>query len=118
MHQGGGNLALHNWAVAEYLRDNIRNARVVIDEGLRKCGNDAAVAVLAGRIEYKAKDYEAAQQLFQRAYELDKRNKQLFSSWPQLEVELGNLERARGLFERGLALHPNNTKIMNVSGSV
>lgn len=37
-------IVLHAWAVAEYSRDNVRNARIVIAEALRKCPNDAAVS--------------------------------------------------------------------------
>lgn len=39
-----GGAVLHTWAAAEYEADNIRNARIVIDEALRKCPKDPAVS--------------------------------------------------------------------------
>lgn len=54
---GGGGSVLHCWATAEFERDNILNARVIIGEALRKCPRDAAVssspalASMQGRIE-------------------------------------------------------------------
>jgi hypothetical protein len=43
---GGGGSVLHCWATAEFERDNILNARVIIGEALRKCPRDAAVSVV------------------------------------------------------------------------
>jgi hypothetical protein len=40
---------LHSWASAEYRRDNVRNARIVVAEALRKCPNDAGVSVARRR---------------------------------------------------------------------
>jgi hypothetical protein len=40
--QGGG--VLHAWGLAELERDNVRNARVVVSEGTRKCPADDAVS--------------------------------------------------------------------------
>jgi hypothetical protein len=40
----GGGAVLHAWATAEFERDNVLNARVVIGEALRKCPKDAAVS--------------------------------------------------------------------------
>jgi hypothetical protein len=40
----GGGAVLHAWASAEFDRDNVLNARVVIGEALRKCPKDAAVS--------------------------------------------------------------------------
>jgi hypothetical protein len=40
----GGGTVLHSWAAAEFDRDNVVNARVVIGEALRKCPKDAAVS--------------------------------------------------------------------------
>jgi hypothetical protein len=39
-----GGAVLHCWATAEYERDNMLNARVVVSEALRKCPKDAAVS--------------------------------------------------------------------------
>jgi hypothetical protein len=41
----GGGAVLHAWATAEFERDNVLNARVVIGEALRKCPKDAAVSM-------------------------------------------------------------------------
>jgi Tfp pilus assembly protein PilF len=108
---------LHAWASAEVDRDNLRNARIVIGEALRKCSTDASINVLAGSIVARAGDAEGARALFLRAYQLDrraKREKALYTSWPNLEDEAGNQERARVLYQRGLALFPNNAKLLNV----
>mgnify|MGYP001807428146 CR=1 FL=1 len=43
---GGGGSVLHCWATAEFERDNILNARVIIGEALRKCPRDAAVSMM------------------------------------------------------------------------
>jgi hypothetical protein len=40
----GGGSVLHCWATAEFERDNILNARVIVGEALRKCPRDAAVS--------------------------------------------------------------------------
>jgi tetratricopeptide (TPR) repeat protein len=104
---------LHTWATREYERDNVRNARVVVTEALRKCPDDAGLYVLAAGIESKAGNRQLAQTLYMDAFRLNKGDKHLYLGWPRLEAELGNPERARALFEKGLALHPYNTKIMN-----
>lgn len=41
---GGGGSVLHCWANAEFERDNILNARIIIGEALRKCPRDSAVS--------------------------------------------------------------------------
>ena len=35
-------------------------------------------------------------------------------AWPALEAQEGDVDKARQLYTRGLALHPYNTKIMNL----
>eukprot|EP00775_Hariotina_reticulata_P012229 gene12229-12367_t len=40
----GGGIVLHSWAAAEFDRDNVVNARIVIGEALRKCPKDAGVS--------------------------------------------------------------------------
>lgn len=57
---------------------------------------------------------DAARQYCLRAYELDRADKGLYYVWPRVEAAAGDVDRARVLFERGLELHPMNTKIMNV----
>ncbi|KIY94677.1 PsbD mRNA maturation factor Nac2 [Monoraphidium neglectum] len=117
---GVGGVVLHAWAAAEYERDNLRNARIVIGEALRKCSNDTAVNVLGGSIVARGGDVEGARALFLRAYQLDRRErreKQLYIAWPRLEAEAGNAERARVLYQRGLAAHPNSAKLLNVYAS-
>ena len=112
---GGG--VLQSWASAELERDNLRNARTVIGEALRKCSSDAAVNVLAGSIVARGGDVEGARALFLRAYQLDRRgrgDKQLYLAWPALEADTGNTERARVLYQRGLALFPNSARLLNV----
>jgi Tfp pilus assembly protein PilF len=112
-----GGVVLHSWALAELERDNVRNARTVIGEALRKCSDDVAVNVLAGSIVWRAGDAEGARALFLRAYQLDRRSrreKQLFIVWPALEAAEGHPERARALYQRGLAAHPNSSKLLNV----
>lgn len=110
----GGGAVLHAWASAEFERDNVLNARVVIGEALRKCPKDAAVAVLAASIEAAAGEVNAARALFLRAYQLNKADKQLYMQWPRMEGACGNIERARLLFGYGLSLYPSNTKILNL----
>ncbi len=41
-------VVFHCWASAENERDNVRNARIVISEALRKCPNDALVGGCEG----------------------------------------------------------------------
>lgn len=103
---------LHQWATAEYEQDNIRNARIVIAEAMRKAAS-VGVFSLAGAIEYKGGEYQLAQSFFLRAYQLDPKDKHLYLQWPKLEAELGNIARARALFQKGLSCHPLNTKLMN-----
>jgi tetratricopeptide (TPR) repeat protein len=49
-----------------------------------------------------------------RAYSISPSDKQLYVEWPRLEAQLGNDDRARALFRRGLQLHPSNVRIMNL----
>ncbi len=51
---GGGGAILHHWASQEFEALNVRNARIIIAEALRKCPVDAGMLVLAASIELEA----------------------------------------------------------------
>lgn len=53
---GGAGVVLHHWANAELERDNVRNARVVLAEALRKCPDDQPLYVLAAGVELAGGD--------------------------------------------------------------
>eukprot|EP00967_Tisochrysis_lutea_P083271 scaffold115654_cov21-Tisochrysis_lutea.AAC.1 len=53
---GGAGVVLHHWANAELERDNVRNARVVLAEALRKCPQDQPLYVLAAGVELAGGD--------------------------------------------------------------
>lgn len=57
---------------------------------------------------------ELAKSYCQRAYSLDRTDKQLFMVWPRVEAALGDRLKARLLYERALDLYPLNTKLINV----
>ncbi|GIM07066.1 hypothetical protein Vretimale_11301 [Volvox reticuliferus] len=48
---GGGGAILHYWASRELDSLNVRNARIVVAEALRKCPRDVALYVLAAGVE-------------------------------------------------------------------
>eukprot|EP00798_Chlamydomonas_sp_ICE-L_P013699 gene13699-19591_t len=101
---GGAGIVLHSWALAELQSDNVRNARIIAAEALRKCPEDQPLYVLA----------ELATAFCLRAYEMDRLDKHLYYVWPKVEAASGEPDRARVLFERGMEYHPMNTKIMNM----
>ncbi|KXZ54625.1 hypothetical protein GPECTOR_4g690 [Gonium pectorale] len=114
MAGGGGGAVMHFWASRELECGNVRNARIVAAEALRKCPRDLALYVLAASIEREAGNLELAKDYCQRAYALDRTDKQLLLLWPQVEAGLGDRLKARLLFERAVDAHPLNTKILNV----
>ncbi|KAG2490982.1 hypothetical protein HYH03_010655 [Edaphochlamys debaryana] len=111
---GGGAAILHHWAARELDAMNVRNARIVAAEALRKCPQDVALYVLAAGVELEGGNLELAKTYCERAYSLDRTDKQLFLVWPRVEAALGDRVKARLLFERALDSHPLNTKIMNL----
>lgn len=110
---GGAGVVLHHWANAELERDNVRNARVVLAEALRKCPQDQPLYVLAAGVELAGGDPELAKEFCLRAYEMHRSDKHLYLVWPRVMAALKENDKARVLFERGLEYHPRNTKIMN-----
>jgi tetratricopeptide (TPR) repeat protein len=71
------------------------------------------VALLAGRIEAAAGEVGAARALFSRSHALNRGDVGVYLSWPALEGSLpGGEERARALFQEGLALHPNSCALL------
>ncbi|GFR48934.1 hypothetical protein Agub_g10940, partial [Astrephomene gubernaculifera] len=111
---GGGAAIMHYWASRELDSQNIRNARIVVSEALRKCPADVALYVLAASVELEGGNLDLARTYCSRAYSLDRTDKQLFLVWPRVEAGLGDRLRARLLYERALDMHPLNTKIMNL----
>nr|Q9LEM8.1 RecName: Full=PsbD mRNA maturation factor Nac2, chloroplastic; Flags: Precursor [Chlamydomonas reinhardtii]CAB96529.1 chloroplast TPR protein [Chlamydomonas reinhardtii] len=111
---GGGGAVMHYWGSRELEAGNVRNARIVAAEALRKCPADVALYVLAASVELEASNLELAKGYCQRAYALDRTDKQLFLIWPRVEAGLGDRDKARLLFERALDAHPLNTKIINM----
>ena len=49
-------MVLHYWANAELERNNVRNARVVLAEALRKCPMDQPLYTLAAGVELAGGD--------------------------------------------------------------
>ncbi|EFJ47359.1 hypothetical protein VOLCADRAFT_92153 [Volvox carteri f. nagariensis] len=111
---GGGAAILHFWASRELDAMNVRNARIVAAEALRKCPADVALYVLAAGVELEGGNLELAKSYCQRAYALDRTDKQLFLVWPRVEAALGDRLKARLLYERALDMYPLNTKILNL----
>ncbi|GLC33699.1 hypothetical protein PLESTB_000105400 [Pleodorina starrii] len=111
---GGGAAILHYWASRELDALNVRNARIVAAEALRKCPADVALYVLAAGVELEGGNLELAKSYCQRAYSLDRTDKQLFLVWPRVEAALGDRLKARLLYERALDMYPLNTKILNL----
>ncbi|GLI59832.1 hypothetical protein VaNZ11_001819 [Volvox africanus] len=111
---GGGGAILHYWASRELDALNVRNARIVVAEALRKCPRDVALYVLAAGVELEGGNLEMAKSYCQRAYALDRTDKQLFLVWPRVEAALGDRLKARLLYERALDMYPLNTKILNL----
>ncbi|KAG2433245.1 hypothetical protein HXX76_008314 [Chlamydomonas incerta] len=111
---GGGGAVMHYWGSRELEAGNVRNARIVAAEALRKCPADVALYVLAASVELEGSNLELAKGYCQRAYALDRTDKQLFLIWPRVEAGLGDRDKARLLFERALDAHPLNTKIINM----
>ncbi|MEW5319300.1 MAG: hypothetical protein WDW38_010460 [Sanguina aurantia] len=114
MNEGGGGKVLHYWAAQEYACDNIRNARIVVAEALRKCPVEAQHLALAAKIELAAAtDLDMASAFCLQAYELDRTSPALYSVWPLVEVKKGEELRARLLFERALEYHPSDVALLS-----
>ncbi|KAF5837116.1 hypothetical protein DUNSADRAFT_4839 [Dunaliella salina] len=114
---GGAGVVLHHWASSELERYNVRNARVVLAEALRKCPQDQPLYVLAAGVELAGGDPEAlrecpqGQPLYVLAAGVELAGG--IQVWPCVMAALKEYDKARVLFERGLEYHPRNTKIMN-----
>lgn len=99
------------WAQAELDRDAVANARIILAEALRRTPGAQPLYVLGGAVELAAGNLELAKGFCARAYEMDRQDERLYSVWPKVEAALGQRDRARVLFERGLEYHPRSLSL-------
>lgn len=100
------------WAQAELDRDAVTYARVILAEALRRTPAAQPLYVLGGAIELAAGNLKLAKGFCARAYELDRQDERLYGVWPKVEAALGQRDRARVLFERGLEYHPHSLSLL------
>ena len=100
------------WAQSELDRDAVTYARVILAEALRRTPAAQPLYVLGGAIELAAGNLKLAKGFCARAYELDRQDERLYGVWPKVEAALGQRDRARVLFERGLEYHPHSLSLL------
>jgi tetratricopeptide (TPR) repeat protein len=100
------------WGVLETRYGDPDTARNIFQEGIWSCGQLSGsqsggyhcdrLWQAWGILEAKEGEYAAARRCFSRALDANNRNVPAFTAWALMEEQLGNINDARIIFERGL----------------
>ena len=99
--------ARRNMAMAYLESGDIEKAEVHLRECLRLDPNNAWTNLLLGNIYARHKrNLDVAEFFFQKCYEINPNDHLLLNNYAAIMMEKGDIEKARGLFEKAVAIDP------------
>lgn len=100
------------------MRKDRQEAMRRIEEGLSHCPNNAYLWQALGDAARKGGDTAAARAHFTQALKFDAQHVPTFHTWARMEARQGNLANAMKLLDRGLAIAPDNTRLIMTAAIV
>ncbi|GAX76979.1 hypothetical protein CEUSTIGMA_g4426.t1 [Chlamydomonas eustigma] len=115
---GGHAPVMLAWVKAEFEKDNVGNARILLAEALRRSPDVQQLYVLAGQVELVAGNLELAKGFCTQAFEMDRTDEELYLIWPKVLAAMGQPGRAETLLERALEVHPKSLRLLSAYASI